>query len=221
MERSLKTRYSFFYQWMKKYSHIWVLSYYIVFLIWYFGLQAIQNRPVIDIYTKFDAMIPFISWFIYPYIYWYLYVGGTICYFFFKNKKQFYQCVAFLFGGMTICLIIYTVFPNGYNHRPDIIDGQTLSMCLTRLIYSLDECQNVLPSIHVFNSLACMFALLKCQDRQWVKYMAIGSTIIISLSTLFVKQHSILDVLSALLLSFVMYIVIYKKDLLSRWIKDK
>lgn len=209
---------------IQDYKHAWVFLYYVVFMIWYFGLQNINKPICIDMYTKIDQMIPFISLFIYPYIYWYLFVGGTLFYFFLTNKRDFYRCCAFIFGGMTICLIIYTIFPTSFNHRPHIITGDTLSVYLTQFIYSIDKSQNVLPSIHVFNSIGCMIALLKSKklkNKQWVKYIAVISMIVISMSTVFVKQHSILDGVAAVTLSFVLYYFIYKKDILSKYIKQK
>lgn len=203
------------------YKHIWVFSYFIIYVPWYFGLQTFRDAICYDVYTKIDALIPFISWFIYPYIYWYLFVAGTICFLFFTDKKEFYQSVTFLFVGMTICLIIYTIFPTSFNHRPEIITGSPLSVYLTQWIYSADQCENVLPSIHVFNSIACMIALLKSQhlkNYNWVKIFAIGSTILITLSTMFVRQHSILDAIAASCLSIILYIFIYKKDILSKYV---
>ena len=79
-----------------RYRHAWVFTYFILYLPWYFGLQ-LRDISFHDVYTSIDACIPFVSWFIYPYIYWFLFVAGTIAYLFFTHRRDFYKCVAFLF----------------------------------------------------------------------------------------------------------------------------
>ena len=39
----------------------------------------------------------------------------------------------------------------------------------------------------------------------------------IILSTMFIKQHSFFDVLTALFLAIIMYVIIYKRELLHRF----
>ncbi len=202
---------------LSQYKHAWVFLYFIFYLPWYFGLQLRGNTGFHDVYTTIDKATPFISWFIYPYVYWFLFVAGTIAYLFFTHKKDFYQCVAFLFIGMTVCLIIFTIYPTSYDHRPAVIEGSGLETFLLNFIYTADKSQNVFPSIHVYNSIGCAIALIKCQDfkdSKTMKIFASVSAIMITLSTMFIKQHSILDAISASLLAIVLYIFIYKKDVL-------
>ena len=65
-----------------------------------------------------DDKIPFIEYFIVPYFLWFAYVAVAVLYFLFKNKGEYYRLCAFLFTGMTIFLIISTVYPNGHYLRP-------------------------------------------------------------------------------------------------------
>ena len=186
----------------------------IPYLIWYFGLQQISHKLAFtDVYTSVDASLPFVSLFIWPYVYWYFFVVGTVVYFFFKDKSSFYKNVAFLFIGMTICLIIFTVFPTTFDHRPINWSADPLSAYFIRFIYTADKCQNVFPSIHVYNSIGCAIALCHYQGfkhPKTVKVAGIVSAILITLSTMFIKQHSILDAVAASVLSIIMYILVYK-----------
>lgn len=198
-----------------KYKHAWVFAYFLMYMPWYFGLQQRGNIGFHDVYTTFDHITPFLSIFIYPYVYWFLFVAGTIAYLFFTHRDEFYKCVAFLFIGMTICLIIFTIYPTSYNHRPDIIVADPLTKFLVDFIYTADKSQNVFPSIHVYNSIGCAIALIKCVDFKnipWMKIFASVSAVLITLSTMFIKQHSILDAISASLLSLVLYILVYEID---------
>ena len=84
------------------------------------------------------------------------------------------------------------------------------------LFYHADKSQNVFPSIHVYNSIGCALALILCPDfkqSKGIKIFASVSAIMITLSTMFIKQHSILDAVAAILLAIILYILIYKKDI--------
>jgi len=200
---------------LKKYKHAWVFLYFIIYLPWYFGLQYRSSVQFHDVYTGIDQALPFIAWFIYPYVYWFLFVAGTVAYLFFTHRDEFYRCVAYLFIGMTICLTIFTIYPTSFDHRPIQLSGSPLTQFLLQFIYTADKSQNVFPSIHVYNSIVCAVALIKCQDFQnknWMKVLAIVSAVMITLSTMFIKQHSILDAVAASVLSIILYIPIYCVD---------
>ena len=71
---------------------------------------------------------------------------------------------------------------------------------------------NLFPSIHVYNSLAIYFGLAhsqKLQNKKWIKNAALVLTVCIILSTMFLKQHSVFDVLTAFALAAFMYSVCY------------
>lgn len=211
-------------QLIKKYRHAWVFAYFLIYLPWYFGIQLRGNVVFHDVYISLDQAIPFVSWFVIPYVYWFLFVGATIAYFFFTNKEDFYKCVAFLFVGMTVCLIVYTIYPTSFDHRPVVIDGNPICQFLVNFIYTADKSQNVCPSIHVLNSIGCAIALIKSQrfsKSRGMKIFAIISAIMITLSTMFIKQHSVIDAIMASILSVVLYVLVYKIDYSRVFDKEK
>lgn len=129
--------------------------------------------------------------------------------------EDFYKCVAFLFIGMTVCLICFTVYPTSFDHRPTVIEGNSLCQFLVNFIYTADKSQNVCPSIHVYNSIGCAIAIMKSHQFKGNKTMnavALVSAIMITLSTMFVKQHSIIDAVAAGALAIVLYVLVYKID---------
>ena len=68
----------------------------------------------------------------------------------------------------------------------------------------------------MYNSIGCAIALMKCQNishHQIIKIFAIVSAVMITLSTMFIKQHSFLDAVGASLLAVILYILIYKADI--------
>ncbi len=92
---------------------------------------------------------------------------------------------------------------------------------LTKFIYANDRAINCCPSIHCFNSIGVCIGINKCSSLRSKKVLRIGSVILsllICLSTVFVKQHSVKDVIWAFLLGAIMYLAVY---MLPDWIAQK
>ena len=197
---------------LKKYSHAWVFLYAFIYLPWFFYLERRTNVRHYIIHSPLDDYIPFVEYFIVPYLLWFLFIAVTVGYFFFTDKKGFYKLTTFLFSGMTIFLIICTVFPNGLNLRPDTFVRDNIFVDMVRQLYQTDTSTNVLPSIHVFNSIGAVIAishsnaLKKHKAVQYSSYLLAG---LIILSTMFLKQHSVTDVIAAIVISCIIYPFVY------------
>jgi membrane-associated phospholipid phosphatase len=155
--------------------------------------------------------------FIIPYALWFLYIFITVAYFFLTSKQDFYKCCAFLFIGMTICLIIYTIWPNGHYLRVNLntLGRNNIFIDIIRRLYKLDTATNVFPSIHVYNSIGAMIAIRKSESLRNIKWLQISTfilTVLICMSTVFLKQHSVLDIFGGIILSIIMYAFIYLPD---------
>lgn len=64
--------------------------------------------------------------------------------------------------------------------------------------------------------------MLKCEKlshHNGIKLLAIISAILITLSTMFIKQHSIIDAVMAGILSIILYVLVYKVDYTKKFIK--
>jgi len=199
---------------LKKYRHAWVLSYVFIYLIWFFYLNQISADSFHPVYLPFDDLIPFNEWFIIPYYIWFAYVPLVVGYFFFTSVKDFYHCTAYLFIGMTICLIIYTIYPTGIYFRPDLasLDRNNILTLMTKVIYTVDMGTNACPSIHCFNSIGLWISIHKSErlhNKKGIQAASFVLSFLICLSTMFVKQHSIIDVIAAMVLAVVMYILVY------------
>lgn len=199
---------------INKYKHGWVLSYFIIYMVWFSYLERTVTKNYHVIHIKLDDMIPFNEWFLIPYLLWFLYILATVSYFFLTSRGDFYKLTAFLFIGMTICLIIYTIWPNGQDLRPnlDALGRDNILIRIIRILYGTDTATNVCPSIHVFNSIGASIAIIKSDKLKKYRWVSVGSvilTVLISMSTVFLKQHSVFDVFMGILLSFVMYLVVY------------
>lgn len=197
----------------RKYSHAWVLSYFIIYMIWFF---ALENREVTDVFivaSPIDNWIPFCEWFVIPYFLWFPYMFIGIGYILIKDRREFYQLGAMLAIGLTICLTIYTIWPNGQPLRPESFSRDNLLTRIIGWLYQFDTPTNVCPSIHVYNTLVIHIAVWKSSHLKTNHLVRFGSlilAILICASTVFLKQHSIIDGICAILLTFVMYLIIYQ-----------
>ena len=80
------------------------------------------------------------------------------------------------------------------------------------MIYSVDTPTNVLPSIHVYNSIGAMAAIAHSTSLKKHRGVQISSYvlgILIIFSTVFLKQHSITDVIAALAMACMIYPFVY------------
>ena len=80
---------------MKKYGHVWILSYGLIYLPWFAALQQNVGKPYHVMHTALDDLIPFNEYFIVPYLLWFLYVAAAIAYFFFTSRTIIIGCVPF------------------------------------------------------------------------------------------------------------------------------
>lgn len=205
----------------KTYKHaIPALLYGVVYMIWFCYLEKHVTRPTNLIHMSLDDRIPFCEVFVIPYFLWFLYVFGMIVYFFFTDKQDYYRNCVFLFTGMTVFLVVSTLWPNGHHLRPAVMPRSNIFTQLVSFLYRTDTPNNLWPSIHVYNSLGAHFAVLKSKKLCKKPLVHVGSLVLcisIILSTMFLKQHSVFDVLTAFIMAAVMYIVVYGVDIVSVW----
>lgn len=192
-------------QFIYRYKHIFVALYFPVYMVWFMWLEARVDVPFTYIHCAIDDYIPFCEYFIIPYLLWFVYVFATLALLFFdlKHLENYYQTIATLIIGMTASLLIYTLFPNAQSMRPTQFTHDNIFTQVISMLYATDTDTNVLPSIHVFNSLAIHAGLCRHATIHKQKIWRNGSFVLcllICMSTLFLKQHSFLDVAAAIVL---------------------
>lgn len=197
---------------LKKYGHIWILGYGFIYLPWFTHLEKTVTSNYHIMHSSLDDMIPFNEYFVIPYLLWFAYVTAAIAYLFFKNKEEYYRLCAFLFTGMTLSLLICTLFPNGTDLRTAVNPDKNLCSRLVYMLHQADTNTNVFPSIHVYNSIGTHIAVMKSESLKRHKVIRILSGILmaaICMATVSLKQHSVLDVAGAILLSAAIYPLVY------------
>ena len=200
---------------LHRYKHAWVLLYAFIYMPWFLWLEKNVTKDYFVIHSPLDDYIPFIEYFIVPYLLWFIFIAITAGYFFLQDTEGFYRLALFLCSGMTLFLILCTVFPNGLDLRPEVFTRDNIFIQLVKQVYRADTPTNVLPSIHVFNSLGAYLAIIHSRElsrMKWVRYGSLALTVSIVLATMFLKQHSIIDVVAAFALGTLMYVVIYARE---------
>lgn len=197
---------------VRKYKHAWLLLYAFIYLPWFCYLEKTITRNFHVMHASLDDLIPFNEYFIVPYLLWFLYVGAAIFYFLITSKEDYYKLCIFLFSGMTISLIICTFFRNGTDLRPVIDPDKNIFTALVAYIYRTDTCTNVFPSIHVYNSIGVHIAVARSERLRGHRLIRLGSGLLmisICMATVFLKQHSVIDLIGAVILAYVIYGIVY------------
>lgn len=199
----------------ENYRHLLLLLYFPVYLLWFNYLEKAVTTHFHVIHTAADDYIPFCEYFVIPYLLWFFYVAWGIIYMAKNNKADYYRLCAFLFTGMTVFLIISTVYPNGHYLRPQYFEHHNVFTSLCEALYSTDTPTNLFPSIHVYNSIGIHLAVMQNRELRKNKTVQMLSFLLMAsiiLATMFLKQHSVFDVTTALILSFVMYRIVYRRS---------
>ena len=202
----------------RKYRHgIPLVSYMVIYLVWFAWLEERNQKGYQVIHVSVDDYIPFCELFVIPYFLWFLYVAAVVLFLFFRNKQECYRSCIFLFTGMTIFLVISTLWPNGHHLRLTEMPRDNILTQAVAFLWKTDTPTNLWPSIHVYNSLGAHFAIVHSAELKGKKGLKIASGILavsIILSTMFIKQHSVFDVVTGLALGAVMYVLVYRKEII-------
>ncbi|MBQ8642826.1 MAG: phosphatidic acid phosphatase [Clostridia bacterium] len=193
-----------------EYSHLKWLIFWPIFgiLFWLFELF----RPAEDchvMYHPLDDLIPFCEIFVIPYMFWFVYLVGMYLYTLFYDVDSFRRLMKFTVITYTATLVIFLIYPTRQELRPMEFMRDNI---LTRFIagfYQFDSNTNVCPSIHVIGSAAVCLAGLhapKLQKLRW-KLFFIITMVLICMATVFLKQHSVLDVVWALPICAAAYLI--------------
>lgn len=198
-----------------RYRHGWILLYLVVYQIWFVYVERTVTRRFHIVHMAVDDYIPFIEIFIVPYLLWFGYVALAIAWFFFKDVQDFYKICTFLFVGMTVFLVISTVYPNGHYLRPRVFERDNIFISMVKGLYMIDTPTNLFPSIHVYNSLGVHLAVMhsdKLKEKKWVRRISFVMMATIIASTMFLKQHSVFDVVTGCVMALVMYTLVYARE---------
>lgn len=181
------------------------------YLLLYLPAFAYLERRTVTsfhlVHCGLDDALPFLPVFVIPYVLWFLLVPGILLYFAHAEQQRYFELCWLLFGGMTICLMIYLVYPTCLDLRGSL-DNTGVLNSIVGLIRAVDTPTNVCPSIHVSSTIAVMLEVAHSQRLREHRLVRIGLEVLgvaICCSTVFLDQHSVVDVICGLALTLVLW----------------
>ena len=206
-----------------QFSHLkFLLGWVGYFALYILTENVIPREKCHVVHCWLDDVIPFCEAFVIPYVFWYLFVFGSLLYFLFYHVDSFKKLSTFIIITQVVAMIIYILFPNRQDLRPTEFDRDNILTQLVGLLYTVDTNTNVCPSLHVGFSLALASVWTKEKEapRAW-KIFVIIAVILICMSTAFIKQHSVVDAFVALVMCLFAEYFVYGKSYWYQKIKDR
>ena len=189
----------------------WFMLYIPVYVLTFFAVERLVPTTGYWVsYIPWDDLIPFCEYFVVFYCMWYPLLIGTALYLFLRDDRSFRLYAWFLIVAFTGTLLFCLLFPNGQDLRPAEFSRHNLFTWVVQQIYRADTNTNVIPSMHVLDCMGACFGLFRCRTApRWAKIGVVALTLLINCSTVFIKQHSLLDVFIALAVSIVLYFAVF------------
>lgn len=187
-------------EWKNRRSNLLLLFWPIYFLGYYLVESVFSQRRFHVMVSPLDALFPFSEWFVIPYVFWYFYLGGMVVYTFFCEPELYERFMIYLILTTGLAFLVFLLYPSCQNLRPEEFPRSNGLTRLVALLYHADTDTNVCPSLHVMHALGIMtagFRVRRLQSPCWQLFFIVTSLLII-VSTVMIKQHSVLDVAVAL-----------------------
>ena len=196
----------------KENRYLWYILVLPAFLTVFFLEEKLVTGSYWVSYMPLDDVIPFCEYFIIPYVLWYPFLFAVGLYMLLRDHegfKKFMTSIALSFFSVSL---FFLIFPNGQDLRPASFERSNICTWIIGIIYTVDDNLNVLPSMHVLGALAAAEAVCMCKGlrSRKIRAAAIVLAVIISVSTTFVKQHSALDVITAIPVAAVIFLIVYR-----------
>lgn len=190
--------------------------------IGYFALYVLTESLIPQqncyvVHSPLDDIIPFCEVFIIPYVGWYFIIIASLVYFALYNIDGFKKLQILIIFTQIAAMAAYILFPNRQDLRPEVFPRDNFLTDCVGLLYSVDTNTNVCPSLHVGYSFMMASVWLKEKDASRItKSLVVISLFLVCLSTMFIKQHSAVDVFAAIAMCIPAELIVYRK-----WYKER
>lgn len=183
------------------FRHLRLLLFWPVFGVLFLYVERLRTvEEYTTVHCVVDDLIPFCEIFLIPYLFWFIYMVGMHLYTLLFDIPAFRHLMRYIIVTFSVAMLLYLLFPTCQDLRPAEFPRDNV---LTRFIagfYRFDTNTNVCPSLHVAGSLAVLSTALQAESirsKSW-RTAFVWAAALICASTVFMKQHSVIDVLCAL-----------------------
>lgn len=189
----------------KQYNHLlYLLGWVGYFLLYFLTENLIPYEKCYPIHCWLDDVIPFCEFFVIPYVGWYLLIIVSLIYFALYNPDNFKNMNKYIIITQILAMIIYIVFPNRQDLRPDVFVRNNIFTNIMGVLYQIDTCTGVCPSLHVAISIGIASTWLREKSAsRGCKTFIVAFCALVCISVAFVKQHSVVDIFAAFPVCFV------------------
>ena len=189
------------------------LTWAVYFVLFFLTENLIPAERCHVVHCFLDDVIPFNEYFLIFYGGWYVLVAGSLLYYFFYDVRRFRELDLFIFFTQMAAMACYLLWPSRQDLRPETFPRENVFTWILGLIYTFDTNTGVCPSLHVAYSLAIVSVVLKDEHASVpVKAFVTVFSVMVCLSTAFVKQHSVVDIAAALPVVLLGELLIYGRS---------
>jgi membrane-associated phospholipid phosphatase len=174
-----------------------------------YALIARLPRPSASLALGIDEAVPFVPWLIVVYVLKPLLLLGALA-LTWRKPMHYRAMVSGLIAVTAASELVFLIQPT-YPPRPAALGDSALER-FTAWIYAVDGPANEFPSIHVSQSVFIMLFALSRMARPWA-FPAAGLAASIALTTVLVKQHTLLGLLGGLIIGIAAFLVVRKRAL--------
>ena len=197
-----------------RFAHVklW-LTWAVYFCLFFLTENLIPAEKCHPVHCFLDDIIPFNEYFLVFYCGWYVLVFGSLVYYFFYDVQRFRELDLYIFTTQMAAMACYIFWPSRQDLRPEVFPRENVFTWIMGLIYTFDTNTGVCPSLHVAYSLAIVSVMVKDdQLKKPFKVLVTCFCLMVCLSTAFVKQHSVVDIIAALPVVLLGEVLIYGKS---------
>lgn len=186
------------YKILPRYAFVPIIASVVLNFMVYFGSRIITSSMYhYDFSIFIDSQLPFVApmmlIYVLAYVQWivgFIVIGR-------ESREVCYEVMSAEQIAKILCLVCFLVIPSTIS-RPEIT-GTEFCEWLSRFIYSMDNPDNLFPSIHCLESWICFRGAMKCKKAsKGYKATMFVAAILVFASTLLVKQHVFVDVLGGI-----------------------
>lgn len=193
--------------------YLWWLLFWPIYWTRYFLVEAFNPAKVYHpVYCPLDDWIPFQEGFIIPYMLWMMGMLAMCFYTLIMDLDTFKRYSKFLAVSMTISTLVFILYPSCQNLRPQVFPRDNFLTDCVKLLYIVDTNTNVFPSEHAIGSIAIWLAALHSKKLRTPLRITLITlfTSLTCFSTVFLKQHSVLDIAAAIPVCIIAYLISYR-----------
>ncbi|MBO6159024.1 MAG: phosphatidic acid phosphatase [Firmicutes bacterium] len=188
-----------------RFAHAKLLVGWIIYFTMYFVTEnLIPAEKCFPVHCFMDDIIPFCEYFVVPYYLWYALCFFSLLYFFLYDVDSFKRLQTYIMITQLIAMLCYIFFPTRQDLRPDVFPRHNIFTWVIENLYKFDTSTGVCPSLHVAYSLGIGSVWFKyklpyksVKLNLW-KIFLVPFILSICLATSFIKQHSFVDIITAI-----------------------